>query len=30
VEIGGAEYDNPTHTWIDAYVTADLGFEFDL
>jgi hypothetical protein len=30
VEIGGVAYDNPTHTWIDAYITADLGYEFDL
>jgi hypothetical protein len=30
VPVGGAEYDNPTHNWVDAYVTADVGFEFDL
>jgi hypothetical protein len=30
VNIGGARYDNATHTWVDAYVTADLGFELDL
>ena len=30
VNVGGASYDNPTHTWVDAYITADLGYEFDL
>ena len=30
VLVGGAEYDNSAHTWVDAYITADLGFEFDL
>jgi hypothetical protein len=30
VNIAGAEYDNPTHNWVDAYITADLGYEFDL
>ena len=30
VNVGGLSYDNPTHTWIDAYITVDLGYEFDL
>lgn len=30
VTVGGGRYDNPTHNYIDAYVTADLGYEFDL
>lgn len=30
INVGGASYDNPTHTWVDAYITADLGYEFEL
>ncbi len=30
VAVGSGRYDNPTHNWVDAYVTADLGYEFDL
>jgi hypothetical protein len=30
VNVGGLSYDNPTHNWIDAYITVDLGYELDL
>lgn len=30
VNVGGLSYDNPTHTWVDAYFTVDLGYEFEL
>ncbi len=30
VQVGGAAYDNPSHKWVDAYFTFDLGFAFDL
>ncbi|MEY2935765.1 MAG: hypothetical protein RL033_6514 [Pseudomonadota bacterium] len=30
VNVGGLSYDNDTHKWIDAYITVDVGYEFDL